>query len=566
MIRRRFYSLVILAGLFAWLACAGDPPALNTLIGLAQDEQALKVAGIATDGPALLEYFRRRTPSAQEHATLRQRAAQLGSSVFSVRVKATDDLIQAGRPALPYLREIARSTDTETARRAHYAIGVIEQNTRLGLSATASRVLVERKPAGALEVLLAHLPFVDETWAEDEIRQSLTRIAYTEGKAVPALEQALGDKEAKRRAAAAWIVGRSNDPKQRQLVVQRLADESSEVRLLAATSLLAAREPACVPTLISLLTAESAELAWRAEDLLFHLAGENGPPVWLDSANDNNGRMVQGAWETWWQKNHAKVDWKSLHCDEQSLGLTLIVENQRPDGGSRIYETDNANQVRWQIKITNPIDAQWLPGGRLLVGDSRDSLIYEMDTRGNKGWKHTGIAPTSIQRLPNGNTVVSTYQSIIEFTREGKTIFNYTTQGHTYHARKLPNGHYIWIDACGEIGEIDEKGKLIAKASVGSGLAWGSIERLRNGRYLVALGGAGKVQEVDMTGKVYWEKPVRNPNRAVRLANGNTLITSCPLQNRPTDAAPSRAVEFDKKGREVWQYKSSERVTRAYRR
>lgn len=557
MIRRRFCSLVILAGAFAWLARAADPPAQHISIGLAHDEQALKNAGIAIDGPALIDYFRRRTPSVQEQRALRQRAVQLGSSVFSVRVKATDDLIQAGRPALPYLREIARKSDAETARRAQYAIGVIEQHARLGLSATASRVLVERKPAGALETLLAYLPFVDETWVEDEIRQSLKRIAYLEGKAVPALEQALGDKETKRRAAAAWIVGHSNDPKQRQLVIERLTDESSEVRLLAATSLLAAREPACVPTLISLLTAESPELASRAEDLLFCLAGENGPPVWLNSDNDNNGRKVQAAWETWWQNNQAKVDWKSLQFDEQALGLTLIVENQRPDGGSRIYETNNTNQVRWQIKITNPIDAQWLPGGRLLVGDSRDSLIYEMDTRGNKGWKHTGIAPTSIQRLPNGNTVVSTYQSIIEFTREGKTVFNYTTQGHTYHARKLPNGHYIWIDACGEIGEVDEKGKLIAKARLGGGLAWGSIERLRNGRYLVALGGAGKVQEVDMTGKVYWEKSVSNPNRAVRLANGNTLVAS---------HGDQAIYEFDANGNERWKHPCAGRPFAAHRR
>ena len=51
------------------------------------------------------------------------------------------------------------------------------------------------------------------------------------------------------------------------------------------------------------------------------------------------------------------------------------------------------------------------------------------------------------------------------------------------HARKLPDGHYVWIDACGEIGEVDEKGKLVAKAKISTGLAWGSIERLRNGGY-----------------------------------------------------------------------------------
>ncbi len=555
MIRCRVLTVVLLAGLTAW---AGSPVAPKPAEPISQDEQTLKLAGIATDGPALLEYFRRRTPRAAEQATLKQSAAQLGSSVYPVRVKATDDLISAGRSALPYLRDITRKGDAETARRAQYAIGVIEHNTRLALSATASRVLVERKPAATLETLLAYLPFVDENWVEDEIRQSMKRIAYIDGKALPMLEQALADQEAKRRAAAVWIVGHSNDARQRKLVVERLGDSSSEVRLLAANALLVSREPAAVSTLIDLLTSDTPDLACRAEDLLFRLAGESGPPVWLNTGTDNNGRQVQSAWEGWWKTNRVKVDWQSLRLDEQALGLTLVVENQRTDGGSRIYETNAAGQVRFEVKIRNPIDAQWLPGGRLLVGDSRDSLIYEMDTRGNIGWKHAGIAPTSIQRLPNGNTVVSTYQSIIEFTREGKTVFTYSTQGHTYHARKVPDGHYVWIDACGEIGEIDDKGKLIAKTKVGSGLAWGSVERLRNGRYLVAIGGgAGKVQEVDMNGKVYWEKTVNNPNRAVRLTNGNTLVAS------HSDAA---IYEFDPNGNERWKHACAGRPFAALRR
>jgi hypothetical protein len=557
MFGRRFWSLVILTGALTLVARAGNSSAEKYPLSLVQDEEALKNAGIATDGPSLLDYFRRRTPNGQEQLALKQRAAQLGSSIFSARIKATDDLIRLGRPALPYLREIAKKSDAETARRAQYAIGAIEQNTRLGLAAPASRVLVARNPPGALETLLAYSPFIDEGWVEDEIRQSMKHLAFRGGKAVPALEQALVAKDAKLRAAATWIVGRSSDPKQRQLVMQRLTDESSEVRFLAASSLLAAREPVCVPTLISLLGADSPELAARAEDLLFCLAGENGPPIWLDAGNDNSGKKVQGAWEAWWRKNETKFDWKALYLDEQPLGLTLIVENQRPDGGSRIYETNKKNEVRWQIKITNPIDAQWLPGGRLLVGDSRDSVIYEIDTRGNKGWQHTGVAPTSIQRLPNGNTVVSTYQNILEITRDGKTIFTYTTPGHTYHARKLADGHYVWIDACGEIGEVNEHGKLIAKARVGSGLSWGSIERLRNGRYLVALGGAGKVQELDMTGKVYWDKPVSNPNRAIRLRNGHTLVAS---------HGDQAIYEFDGTGNERWKHPCVGRPFAAHRR
>ncbi|MSQ93938.1 MAG: hypothetical protein EXR98_05200 [Gemmataceae bacterium] len=545
MIRSRALPVVIALGITAWLAWAGDPPSQKLGGGVTQDEQALKHAGIALDGPGLLAYFQRRTPSEQEQAALKQRAAELGDSRFPVRTQATDELIRAGRSALPFLREIAKHKDAETSRRALYCIQVIAQNTKLGLSATASRVLVERNPPGAVETLLAYLPFVDESWVEEEIRHSVKKLALVDGKAIPMLEQALGDKAAKRRAVAVWIVGASQDASQRAKVVERLQDSSHEVRFLAAAALLAAHEAKAVPVLIALLNTDSTELAQRAEDLLAQLAGENAPPVWLGAVKDNQGQKVRDAWESWWKTNHAKIDWKSLRLDDQAIGLTLIAETQRPDGGGRLYEINKGGEVRWQIATPNPIDAQWLPGGRLLVADARSNQIYEMDTRGAIGWKHAGIAPTSVQRLPNGNTVVSTYRSIVEFTREGKTIFTYTTQGHTYHARKLLDGHYIWIDACGEIGEIDETGKLIAKTKIGGGLAWGSIERLRNGRYLVALGGTGKVQEVDFTGKVYWEKNVANPNRAVRLANGHTLVAS---------HGDGCIYEFDAAGNERWKH------------
>ncbi len=550
--------VVMLLGLSAALAWTA-PAAQNAT--LSQDEQSLKNAGIATDGQGLLEYFRRHTPSAEEQAALKQRAAQLGSSIFAVRVKATDELIRAGRSSLPWLRPLAKSSDGETSRRAQYCIQVIEQNTRLGLSATASRVLAERKPPGAAEALLAYLPLVDESWVEEEIRASIKRIAFTDGKAVDVLEQALTDPAVQRRAAAAWVVGASSDPEQRQKVIARLTDESSEVRFLAASSLLAANESSAAPALIALLNADSPELAVRAEDLLFRLAGDKGPAVWLDFSRDNNGSKVREAWESWWQTNQAKIDWKSIRLDEQALGLTLVVENQRPVGADgsagRIYECNKAGDIRWQHKIHNPIDAQWLPGGRLLVGDSRNSLIYEMDPRGVIGWKHAGISPTSVQRLPNGNTVASTYRDILEFTRDGKIVFSFQTQGHTYHARKTADQHYLWIDACGEVGEIDETGKQIHTLKVGTGLAWGSIEKLRNGHYLVALGGVGKVQEVDMTGKVYWEKLVNNPNRAIRLANGHTLVAS------HDDAC---VYEFDAAGNERWKHACVGRPFAALRR
>ena len=47
------------------------------------------------------------------------------------------------------------------------------------------------------------------------------------------------------------------------------------------------------------------------------------------------------------------------------------------------------------------------------------------------------------------------------------------------------------------------------------------------------------------------------PIVATRLPNGNTLVTSFNQQ---------RAVEIDSNGKEVWEYKTDTRVTRAWRR
>jgi len=534
----------------ALLFGAGDTP-------MSPDERILQKAGIATDANSLLDYIRRRTPNEKEQAVLKLRAAQLGSSVYVARAQATDELIRAGRSALPWLREVAKHSEAETARRAVYCIQVIEANTRLGLSATASRVLAERKTPGTVETLLAYLPFVDEGWVEDDIRQCLKQLAFVDGKALDAIEHALTDKEAKRRAVAAWIVGLSIDSDQRQKVLPRLEDDSAEVRYFAASSLLAAREPIAVPTLIALLSASGSDLAWRSEDLLFRLAGDTAPPLWLDMAKDNQNDKVRFAWTDWWKQHDAKIDWKSLNLDTQALGMTLVAESQRSDGTGQLYEINAAGAIRWHVNIQNPVDVQWLPGGRVLVGDSRSSLIYEMDTRGSIAWKHFGISPTSLQRLPNGNIVVSTYQKILELNRDGKITFEFATQGHTYHARKTADNHYVWIDSCGEIGEIDDAGKLLAKTKISGGLAWGSIEPLRNGRYLVALGGVGKVQEVDMAGKIYWEKAVNNPNRAVRLANGHTLVAS---------HGDSSIYEFDAQGNERWKHACNGRPFAVQRR
>src|SRR5207244_579141 len=104
----------------------------------AADEKLLQEAGLKTDGPALLDFFRKRTLSEADIAKLAEAVRQLGDNSFSVREKATAELVAAGRNALPSLRSGLKDADLEIARRAQECIRAIENGPGALLAAAAA--------------------------------------------------------------------------------------------------------------------------------------------------------------------------------------------------------------------------------------------------------------------------------------------------------------------------------------------------------------------------------------------------------------------------------------------
>jgi hypothetical protein len=169
--------------------------------------------------------------------------------------------------------------------------------------------------------------------------------------------------------------------------------------------------------------------------------------------------------------------------------------------------------------------------------------------------------PTSAERLRNGNTLISTYNSVIEVTPADKVVFNYRHSGSSvYCASKLGNGHILLIDGSGKVAELDAAGKQVMtftpeKYAAGASY-WAAITPLRDGRYLICLSGQGKVVETDAKGKVHWECDVRTACYAQRLANGHTLVAS---------GDGRYVVEVDRQGKEVWRKATKGRPFRARR-
>src|SRR5215831_19754124 len=265
---------------FTFLLAVSPVVAADSDERVALDEKTLKDAGVATDGPSLLKYLAAQTPSEAELARLAEAARRLGHRSFMVREKAQQTLIAGGRASLRYLHAARRSSDIEVARRAERAIEQIESVPYGSVMSAVGRLLGVRRPAGAVEAMLAYLPSVTEESVEEAFLEGLVAAGTEKGKVAAAVRAALTDREPARRAAAAYVHGRAVPPLLGP-VRPLLRDADAVVRFRAAESLVLGRDKSGVPALIALLGEAPASRGWRVEDLLYRVAGETTPAVSL---------------------------------------------------------------------------------------------------------------------------------------------------------------------------------------------------------------------------------------------------------------------------------------------
>jgi hypothetical protein len=498
---------------------------------LVNAEKVLKEAGIATDGPGLLDYFRKQTVTADQEKELQAAVRRLGDNDFETREKATAQLKQAGRIALPFLNKAVKDPDVEVARRAAMLLEEI-QLTPIGTYMTAAcRLLIERRPAGATAVLLAYLPNAADETVEDAVFHALGELGLRDGKPDAAVTKALADPNPLRRAVAASVVGRCPNKDDRAPAVKLLADPDARVRYEAAGALMRSGDKAALPPLIALLTDAPLALAWQAEELLFRLAGDQPNPPSLGTGNEDERKKCREAWDKWWKANEAKVDLAKIKTEEPLRGLTVTTEYDGDQGG-RVWEFGPDNKVRWEIKNLNgPNDVQLLPGGRVLIAERNGNVVTERDREGKVLWEYkVQNSAIAAQRLPNGNTLVCTFSELFEVSPDKKVVHQLMEQNGLRHAIRIKNGNILYVTAGGTVVELSPDFKQVrtitpAEHAGGAGY-WASVEPLPNGRLLVALGSSGKVVEIDGTGKILWQIDSPNAVFATRLRNGNTLVSN----------------------------------------
>ncbi len=527
------------------------------------DEQVLNDNKIPTDGPRLLEFFRRHIVQTADESRIQSLIRQLGDDDFNQREDASLQLNGMGLRARPFLQKAAFDQDAEIAHRAKECLKQLDQGTAAVAVAAGIRVLAKLKPDGAAETLLAYLPSAAEESLAEEVRLALVELAGRDGKADPALVAALTDKSALKRAAAAFALGQAKAADQLPAVRKLLQDADPAVCYRAAVALAAAGEKEAVPVLIGLLDKLSSADAGHVEELLYRIADDKAPasppsPSVRGALRTSDMAARSKAWKTWWDDNGAKVDAGRLEDAARTLGYTLVVLLDQ----GRILELDAANHPRLAIdRLDFPLDAQLLPKDHILVAEHNGNRVTERDKENKIVWEKLIEGPLAAQRLPNGNTFIATRGGLIEVDGGGKQVSNFERPNGEaiMKAKKLPSGEIALITQLGATRFVllGADGHEIRSLSVDLKYSGGRIDVLPNGNLLLPEAGANRVVELNKAGDVVWQVAAELPIAAVRLPNGHTLITSM---------SEHRAVEVDRDGKEVWQYRQDTRVTRAFRR
>jgi hypothetical protein len=519
----------------------------------ASDERLLKDFGLSADRSVLLRFFKFRILTDADRAELPKVVENLGSDSFDERELAHNKLLARG----PSIRDlVAKNTDhrdPEVARRCRELLDILDHGPGPSLPSAAVRLLSRTPSNDVAGLLLDYLPFADDVTVADEILDGLVRL--TKGTTPVLLREALRSDRDERRAAAAYVLGRSEKETERLTVVPLLSDKVVSVRYRAAQGLLAAKEPQAVPALIELLTTAPTGVLYRIEETLLNLAGTGCPQVSTGTGTADERARARTGWAAWWKANEGKIDLANASRPAEFLGLTVVPEMH----ANKVWECGRDGQPLWELAgLHCPIDAQVLPGNRVLVAELNGNRVTERDRTGKIFWEHKVNTPIACQRLPNGSTWISTNHRFFIVTPDGKEQTIYTPEnGFFMHSvYRMRNGNVAVVSMAGEIREVTPAGAVIRTIPLEVQGSWSGISVAGNGHYLVVNNGQGLVQEIDQSGKVVWDLRQEGACYATRLPGGNTLVVS----NR------SGLIEVDRDGKTVWERKTNTSLWRGHRR
>jgi HEAT repeat protein len=292
----------------------------------------------ATEGSFLLHEFTKRTLSDTDRDNGLALIAKLNNP--GSHDQAVDDLSALGNGVIPVLRQAVNSADGKDHDRLQKCLKRIDKGALPPLPLVAARLVGLRRPEGAADVFLAYLPQAEDDAMAEEVRLALVSVAERDGKAEPALVNALKDKLPLRRMIAAEILCRVKDTNAKNAAYQLLEDKDWSVRLRVARAVLANADKKGIPVLINLLTCANKEQANLIHGELCRIAEDKAPSESVGD-KETDRRKCQTAWEKWWKEN------------ENNIELALAWGRQKPPSG---YGLDFAHPITRNLIACWPLN------------------------------------------------------------------------------------------------------------------------------------------------------------------------------------------------------------------
>jgi len=194
-------------------------------------------------------------------------------------------------------------------------------------------------------------------------------------------------------------------------------------------------------------------------------------------------------------------------------------------------------------------------GKWLACTDYSQGRVFLVGPDGAVRWQTPSPGCNDLWVLGNGNLLFNTGHGVREVTREGATVFEYTSSSEVYACQRLANGNtFVGECSTGRLldvapnGTVAKETRLLPAGQDGGHVYMRNARRLADGHTLVAHYGAEAVREYDADGRLVWEaKAPGGPHSVARLPNGHTLMATGDLHQDP------RLIEVDAAGTVVWE-------------
>ena len=231
----------------------------------------------------------------------------------------------------------------------------------------------------------------------------------------------------------------------------------------------------------------------------------------------------------------------------------------------------------WANAVTPPD----LPGkglaqhSMLYVGENYDKMY--LTDKGKVIWTYstgTSYEYDDVWMLSNGNILFSRMEYVAEITPDKKVVWRYDcskapgiahTEVHTCQPIGLDRVMFVLNGLPPKLmvvniktGAVEVEHALPFTQPPNPNGIHGEFRRTRvtaQGTYLVPVFGMGYVVEYDKKFNEIWNYKIRSPWAAIRLKNGNTLIT---------DEADSLTREVNPKGETVWEFNTRKDLPAEY--